>query len=381
MKLRQVATGQPDTAVSYLFVETVLHSGVLTEASQSRLGALLAAGLSKLQNFLTPDAATDLESLLFFIAPDGGGLTRVKELITQAKNIDGILVENNDWWNDLFNACGVKDPEIQAGIKNKVTKEFSKPEPAASPAPPVPPPGFKDAVHGMFNQHGPSPAGHGGTNQRAATPAPPSHEPVLKAYSERQARTQRLRALNSALSKLGASKMTESFYSEVAKNLLDEGAVRTNLKYVMSNLMRRMGHPISTNYPDENWLKKFMSNRQQVSEGFTDFMRDARNFVANPSYTVDKLDNTSRQEQNQRAAKIAVQLIFDHLKKEADARLGIVDMDLDDVREALGLWNKLAERYKKGSRDSRLIAKLKELKEKIRQITFALNPESAKQVD
>src|SRR5215831_8586968 len=116
MRLNQITTELPASQalginshlpLSYLFVESVLSSGVLSEADSNRFGALLKAGLAKLRNFMTPDASTDLDALLNLLVPAGGGLARVKALIQQAKQLPGQLIRNDNWWQELFSVFGV----------------------------------------------------------------------------------------------------------------------------------------------------------------------------------------------------------------------------------------------------------------------------------
>lgn len=387
MKLQNIATDSkrpypygesarflPQLPTSYVFIESVIDSGLLSEASSSRLGAVLSAGLAKLQNFLTPDASTDFDSLLAFIAPKGGGLPKIKDLIVRAKEIDGALVDNEDWWREVFEVCGVKDPAIQERIRSQVAKEVA-PKPEKEPEPPAPPEA-EDNFETSFRNMWKPPTGSYGSDPRSAT------HPVEKAYRHRQMRNDRIKLLHRSLQRLHGQDIGESICNAIAQGLLNEGSVRSNLKFVASNTVRRLGCPSVANFEDENWLNRFMRSiapkDEPLEEGFRDFARGARNFLANPKYTIDKLDDTSRREQNQQSAKLALQLIFDHLKKEMGVRLRVAGLTLDDLHETVKMWNKLHAKYRSGSRDPRLMAKLAEVFEKLKSIIFALQPEMAK---
>jgi hypothetical protein len=426
MKLHHITAGEKlpmlpgvgrvctDLPMSYLFIESVLASGVLNEAGSGRLAALMRAGIAKLQNFLTSDPSTDLQSLLIFLAPTGGGMEKLKVLITQAKQAKGSILDNEDWWRDLFNAFGMKDPGIQAEIRQRVAREIGR-EPQARGRGIAGPPGQEPeqrggilgGLAGMF-QH---PLGQQGRGQRpgggmgggGGGGMSPDMTNDLQAERERvrghenqlrdmvsqnskdrestMAEMQRLQAQLDAMRPKQRG-MAESFLAAVASGLLQESSVRSNLKFVANNLMRRLGAPAVTDFSSHDWLKDFLNSvvpkKEPVEEGFRDFVRGAGNFLGNPTYGADKMDDSARTDRNERAAKLAVQILFDKLKDELRQRLQVANLSMDDMRQTLNLWNKLMAKWQSGSRDPRLQTKLKETLEQVKKILFAINPNMAK---
>ncbi len=332
-----------DRSVSYLFIESVRAGGLLSEAGSNQLVALMRAGIAKLQNFMTPDASTDLDAMLAFMAPTGGGIAKVKSLVAKAKELEGPLLQDDNWWSDMFDAFSIKDPAVRDEVKKKVGVEMGQ----GKDEDPM------ETLGGMSQEddrHGVSASIAAMKKQRAGhvTPAPVP--------------------------------MAEAILSAVAVGLMNEGNVRSNLKFVASNVMRRLGAPTNTSWIDDDWLDKFMRTvKTPVREGFGDFARDARNFFTNPEYSAGKLNKSAGGESNQRAAKLAVQLLFDRLKSELHQRLQIANLTMKDMKEALETWGKLQMQYTSGTRSPQLVAELQQAFAKMKQILFAVNPDLAKQ--
>lgn len=365
MRLKHLTNdGSDDKPLSYLFIETVLCNCPISE--DARFGALMAASLAKLRNFITPGASSDLVALLSFLAPTGGGATKLKQLVDQAKSINGSLSDDDGWWTDIFNVCGLKDKSIQDSIRQQVSDELT-------------------------------------SNQQQTPNQPTVYDQQQDEYDEERDKQQkrrnnksRLERLQKYLSDLNAKysqRVSESVFNAMAVALIKEGSIKSSLKFVGSNMMRRFGSPTFAHYSDDDWFKTFMgkfSKDKAVAEGIGDMarsvgtgvgnlVRNVRTYAANPQYTTNKLNDVSRGEDNQRGAKLAVQLLFSHLKKEASARLGVAGFTLKDLHSVVRLWDKLHAKYRSGSRDPKLIAKLAEVyNQKLKPLVLSLNPELAK---
>lgn len=339
MKLHAIRNQSSGLSFSYLFLEQMLESQILTEAAGSRLGSLISASLAKIQNFLAPGVTGHLDALLSFIAPKGGGLKRVQELVAQSKQIEGDITQNDDWWRDIFRATGIQDPSAQHNIRTKITEQF-----------PI-------------------------------NPQPQPEAPQQQQAPQPQKGASRLRSLGTYLN--GVSERFRQGFSEavavnILKGLIPEHFGYSSLKYATRNLLRRQG---MLQVDPDDWLKRFMktiSNAEPkpIAEGIGDFLRGARHFLTNPQYSSDKLDQSAQNSRNQHAAKLAVQMIFDHLNREMTARLRVAGLTMKDLHDAINFWNKLNAKYQQGSRDPRLLEALKEqYQNKIKPIVVALYPE------
>ena len=67
--------------IPYIFIESVIESNVLSEGS---FVELFKTGIAKLKAALTPGPGGDVETLLTFMAPKGGGITAINSLLKQA---------------------------------------------------------------------------------------------------------------------------------------------------------------------------------------------------------------------------------------------------------------------------------------------------------
>lgn len=357
---------------AYLFVETVLTSNVLSEAATNRLHALINAGVAKLQNLLTPDPNSDLETLLSVLIPASQGINRVKALVEQAKTMDGELIDNNAWWVDLFNAFGQKDTAVQKEIRDAVAKEFIGQQAGAQPS------GSRSGSRSQTRQSG------AGFDIQAAIAQVQADRAKLKEQlaqnaKDRAASAEQIAKLKAKIAEMERGGMAEELYKEVAIALLNEESVRSNLRFLAGST-RRLGSNSTTPIIYQNWLDEFVKSRKPVKEGFRDFIDNARTFLGNPNHAAASMDDSTRKNRNQRAAKLAVQLLFGKLKTELAQRLKLANLTLKDMRDTLILWKQLQAKYQDGARDQQFIAKVKETFEKLKRIIMAVNPEMAKHI-
>jgi hypothetical protein len=422
MKLQQIITGSShlqfrflagnvpgrlgnDIPLAYVFVESVIGGKLLTETNSDRLTSLLKAGIAKLQNFLTPDATSDLDALLFFIAPKSGGLPKIKELIKAAKDSPDDILKDEEWWRDMFDTFGLSDPAIQQEVRVKVEEEVGAT--AATPPPEADQPGWRQRFTDFMGQMGEPPGGdsaepdpsfmHDLHAERQATAQDQndlydmlrrntvSRKEAVRRFKELQARIEALKAARKA--RRGVAEATaDAITTGIAQNLLAETDIRSNLRFIASNMMRRLGYPSVVPYQESDWLKKFVQTvggynhkeKDAVEEGLADFTREMRHFFANPNYSTGRLDDSARRDRNQRAAKLAAQILFNKLRTEMEQRLKVANLTLQDVHETIKRYKDLEARHKRGSRDPRLMAAIREVVDKIKRILYAVHPDMAR---
>lgn len=265
---------------SYIFIESIVNSGVLSEAEKSMLATLLQAGLARLKAAMTPRSSADLNVLLHFMAPDGGGSRAVNELLDSAKRVRGSLLQQDDWWDNLFGTLNIDDEHIQRDIKSQVAEEFGSVQPQTKPQPNRPKSPelemelnkgeqYKDELKGIIN----------------------------KSRTGRDVARSKISDLQSRLDALMRQTQSESIFKPIAE-----------------------------------LLSEFKSVRYQLNEqGESDIFRKLGTYLANPKYAERKMQSVTSREDNQRAAKLALQISIDHLRDKFAATLEDAGLTPSDI--------------------------------------------------
>lgn len=376
--LSEAIKGTNSPPLSYLFIESVSATNVLDEAGESRLGALLKAGMAKLNAALTPGNAEDLDTLLTFQAPDGGGSKAVNDLVSQASKVEGDITQNQEWWNNLFNVFNVSDDTVKGNIINQVQQDVN-----TGTAPPTggpqqqaagdplddqaqdPMAGTRQAAQG--EQGAQATAGAGGfpggvslDQLRGERDAEQSYQndiaaqlaAIRKQREENRAEIGHLRnRLDQARAEAGVGKpAAESVCNDIALALLNEHAIQRHLNAVCSHMFHRMA--ANANRRD---IRIPMLNEAGLGDRLRGAFNSARNFIANPEYAKRKLRGATGSANNQHAAKLAVQALTDHIRTAFEAKLQEAGMTPDQIREKMQTWMSLKKLYDQGTPSPKLM--------------------------
>ena len=316
--LSEAIKGTDPLPLSYLFIESALATKVLDEDGEGRIAALLQTGMAKLNAALTPGNAKDLETLLTFKAPNGGGVKAVNAAIQQAD------IKNGKWWKDLFNIFNVVDGDVKknvvkqvlqdvAGISKKPAPEEIAPEeiatnPPAEPAPEPAPEPTPEPVPEPVPEPAPNP------------PAEPGED--IDDYLAR-IRAQILK---------GDTLQPESICNEIALVLLEDSSIQNHLNIVCTHMFRR-------------YVANVPITEAGLGDRLRSIFRSAGNFAANPEYTKRKLAGATSNANNKHGAKLAIQALTDHLRVDFEAKLMENGMTPDQIREKLQNWMRLKEMH------------------------------------
>lgn len=365
MRLNILSHGQdPGThyngmPASYLFVETILGSGILSENASGRIDGVMQAAISRLQAFLTPGASSDLESMLGFFAPKGGGLAKVRQMVQKAGTIQTPITQDRNWWQELFTVFNVQDQTVQQQIMAATVRSAGNPPQSEIPGVPGVP------------QSRP---------QAGAAPATDLAAKMQQNTQARQASAQRMAAIRGQMKALPPA-VGEALCNHLAKQLMTETDVKSNLRFVASNLMKRLGYGSTTPVQEVNWLKKFATSFDRpVEEGFRDFFRNMRMMAANPDHLQAKAQNSALKSYNERVAKLAIQHLTDHITQEMETRLQVANLTVRDMIITVSEWQKvMAEKQKlNGQMTPQFKQKFHDTYDKMQRIVYALDPNLAK---
>lgn len=380
MKLQNIALEHGDyrtrhrtgaTPISYLFVETVVESGLLKEAVNRRFGQLMRTAIAQLQNFMTPGASSDLSALLGFINPAGGGVPRLKQMVQKAKDSQKPVLDDQTWWQDMFEIFGVKDEAMKTNIIANTKKSAGavpgtkapQAQAAQTPAQQAPAAAAPESPVAAFQQRLAVHKEKLMARQGAAAPQPPAAPGAPTAGD--------------------GWEVVEGIWDALADSLLAEASVKSSLRFVASNMIRKLGYASTTNVPEEDWLKDFLARRpRQVNEGFSDFFRELRAKAANPGYADVRANNAQLSAYNERAAKLAVRFLSDYLTAEMQNRLKVANLSPDDMMRVSKEWQGMQMAYQKNQSagsDPAFMSRYQDTFQKLQRLLYALNPDLARQ--
>ena len=365
IQLRAIFNGQPSPLIesvknkdflplSYLFIESVIAINILDEGS---LGDTFTAGLAKLKSALTPGSSEDLDMLLQFMAPRGGGAKAVNNLVQIAGREHGSILDNSNWWQELYNVFGVTDQTIQTNVLNQVKQEIAKPasvlnqptEPAppapAAPAEPAPaaPAEPPAPAAPIFDQPQPGQPNSDLLNTlRQERDSEQAYQgdiaQQLTAIRKQRGITQKeIGHLRNRLERAlqSGEPAAESVSTEIALVLMNETAVIRNITTINHHMIRQISIRCQCNAPILS--EAGLMNRLRGA------VKGAGNVLANPQSTRQRLRTTAATANNTRAAKLAVQLFSDQLRSTFEMSLQQAEITPDQIAQKLEIWNKLKQ--------------------------------------
>lgn len=277
MKIADVTTpGNRNNILSYLVLEGLANLYILNEADSNLLSKLLQASGSRLKAKLTPESS-NLHLVLALFSPVktnvGGGAPSakayeiVKDLIDYATNHNRSIIENDKWWDMLYRVFGISDDGTKDHIRKTVTQEFEDE----------------------------------GDPRNMVTSAKADRdelEGLLKKVEGRQA------SIRQALEKKRAEsgEAHESYYEVLSAIMESDTASQSITDYIgsIANYIDNSKHHIIT--------EALGSRLHDVLSGFTNNLKTA---VSNPKYAASKVDRLQMKNNNERAAKLAINVATD----------------------------------------------------------------------
>jgi len=367
------ASSRSTTPLSYIFIESVVDCCVV---ESSYLSQLLNSGLSQLRAAMTADSAQDLNILLQFMGTDEG-LLQLPAILNQAKSGDNII-DNQQWWDQLFQATGIIDDQVKDSIRDQV-KNLMKPPTVASQS-------YSQRLK-QARQDDPSQTDSPTSTQTdpagQTTPTTSNDiqrqqqqeqtynnylgQQLTKLQAGREANRAEIQKLLKALEDKKKAAQTESVCNYLASTLLENDQVVNNLSLINDIMARKIGIEYRCHYMPI--LEAGALNR--LKRAFS----DTANIVANPQL----LNANKSQYDSQRAGKLAVQLITRHLRTQFNSKLQAAKMTPDDIiadyQKLLSL-NKLPKKVQQDPATTQQINQLVDKMKNVQQLFGRVAPDS-----
>jgi len=339
--------------VSVLFVESALAAGLLTEAETGALATLLRAGMAKMQAAMTPNTAQDLDSLLTFMSPQGGGAKKVKNLIQAAKSSRQPIASNQKWWDELFTAFNIADENIKQTVMRQVASNTGQQAPSqpieqpeevgpeevgpeevapAQAAPTQAVPQSRDWLGDLTQE-----------KQRVVDQQSKMAELLKKSQAMRQDTHNRLDALAKRMEELRSQGATESLATDYAKVLFEFPQIRSNLPAIVELMVRSGGrrHAII----NEAGLNDRTNQAINAVPGFLNNLgQQAKGIIANPQYAKSQFQSSVDSHTNERGAKLAIMILTDYTRKEFTKKLQDANSTPQEIVADLGKFQGYQER-------------------------------------
>jgi hypothetical protein len=360
----KIAHMQPLPSV---FIRAVVNSNILTEAEGNILTQLFKAGIAKLKAAMTPGTSEDLELLLTMMAPQGGGVEKVEQLLDAARQ--GPIHDNEDWWNSFYEAFNIQDDLVKQDIRDRVSTEI----PGAKPNKPQVPGGeevggnkFQDFVNRLGGQRKGAEAGAetGGKFQDFADRL----GGLEKRQQDNRARADEIRK---RMAELQGQQQSEETQAVIGTILCEMNSVRTNFS-IVSNLMHAEIRAIC-----EGKVPRFDDRVlfNMLSEGMLD---DIRTRLANPNYSRGENDRTAQKYGRQaeladgeRVAKLAINVAKQQLRQKFNASLQDAGLLPNDIAKSYATWKKLSQVRNK---DQKQLAEYQIATKKLKQAMELFQP-------
>lgn len=295
----------------YFMVESIARLKVIDEGN---LENILQAGLAKLKSSIMPGAASDLDILLAFMAPNKGGIRSIDKLINIAESSENSIINNDQWWIDFYNAFNITDTDVQKNIRNQVTNEITQ-----------------EMGRGRRS------SGQYRGEQRSSKPTQATTDDVdeirkefsdiiSKGKTNNSQAKEKIQQLNAKLAELMQSApKSEDLLGAVGAILLERNEVENNIGAIVNKAItlinRRYGHSIPA-----------------INEaGLLDKLRT---MVANPRYTSNKISVYNIKANNKQGAKLAIILATENLRNRYNTRMSEIGVDPKEVTNLYKAANK-----------------------------------------
>lgn len=321
--------GHQINSLPSIFIDTVLESRVLTETDANILTKLFGAGIAKLKAAITPGTSQDLDMLLTFMAPMGGGIEQVKGLLEAAKAAP--IHTNEEWWESFYQTFGIDDDLIKQDIRDRVSSEFSQQQRQQQKQKPSVP-GGGEVGGGKFDDFLSSLKGVQANRKKTLD---------AKAAEMQQKEAARAKA------QMGGMPESDETMAMVAGLVCEINSVQKNFSLISNLLHHKLGTLCEGKLPplDDRVLFHVLSEGPMLDKlrtglGNQNYARsemDKKNQA-----TAQQYDATAQAADGQRAAKLAVNIAKDHLRQKFNAALQDAGLLPKDIAKSFASWKKLA---------------------------------------
>jgi hypothetical protein len=314
-----VCEGLNNKSIQELFIESVATADLITEAQASALAVLFKSQLAKLQAALAPKTTEDLKHLLTFVAPQGGGIAQVDNLIKLAKQTRGNILSNTKWWDELFKTFNVTDK----AVKQSVLQQFAKSQPTDSPIATPRQSKSSDFI--------------GNIKRGFQSAMNPSDDAGLARNREMRADSdKRLAALAKRLEEL----QNESI-ANYARTLLEFPQIIKHLTTLVETMARSSGGKYIT--INEAGLPE--RAKQTMGRGLFDKLgENVSDLVNNPKRAETRYQKTYDTSTNERIAKLAIQTLTDIVRDKFETALETKNITPQQVMTAVEKYQDYKQR-------------------------------------
>jgi hypothetical protein len=283
-----------------------------------------------------------LDALLAFVAPEGGGIKKVKQLVDAAKTLPGSIYESERWWEQAFRAFGLEDEGERNAVVDKVKADVP-PAGAREPGSPQPGSSRPDWLADLYRER-----------DSVERRQDQLREILRQNQDRRTANQEQLQALLRRLEGLRGRRAEESIAAEVALAIMESPKVRHLAPVILRNILTRVGAVVESAPPTivtegltgrvVEALQKTPGYMSALVGDITESLGKMRETMAYPNYAREKHGEMQQQANNERAAKLAVMILTDMVKKKLATKLAEVDMTPQQILRDFAEWKKLEER-------------------------------------
>lgn len=358
--------GHSSVPLAYIFIESVLDSHILDQSGV--LPDILRTGLSKLRTALTADSAEDLYMLLRFMGPHAK-VSELKKVLDSANNYSGNILDDQQWWDAIFASTNIQDDNVQNTIRRQVSNLMGPAPAAAQPAQqatdssPDDADTYQQSMRAAKQAASSRPSGEYIQQQRQQEQEYNDYlsQQLEQIRAGREANRAEIQKLMQAIEDQKRQAHTESVCNIVALTLLENAHVTSNMSLINKLMSRKLSDICgSNNIPIQEAgavgrLKKAFQN--------------LGNLAANPGLLGPTgIKSAGIQAENQRAAKLAVQLIANHLRSVFDQKLQAADMKPEDIVSDYQKYLKLKPLRDSGKLSGASVQEFNALMQKFRQV-------------
>lgn len=375
--LVEAAIVKRKTPLSYLFIQSVADSCVLEQTDY--LTSLLRTGLSKLRSALTANSINDLNILLQFMGGENSP-QQLQTILNQANTSQQNVLNNPQWWQSLFEAAGIVDEDVKNNIINQVKQNFQQPPQSNQPTtqntssgdstapqstdaqadttseqnPPSTPSTFRSTVQQA--KQSPSAFDIAGQKQQEQAYNDFLSQQLERLQRGRESNRVEIQKLLQAIEAKQQQAHTESVCNQIAAVLLENDTVINHISLVNHILSRKLS--ILYKQPTYPILEAGAINRLRNA------FRSTSNLLANPAL----MQTAGVQLDNQRAGKLAVQLITNHLRDRFNQTLNAAGLSPEDIITNYQQYAELTKKIQSGSQDPQTVQQYEQIAAKMQQI-------------
>ena len=306
------------------FLESINEAG----RRNNYLNSLVNTGLVNIQSALTPDIPDNIDPVIKLMAPNGGGIESIKDILNKAKQIRGSIFDDKDWFNSLFKIFNITDQEEITNIINKLRTDFNM-RPNKLP---------KNNAVDNSNQTKQTQDNDPTLINKIKSTGDNNNKlkDVISRLNQNKAKAQNeLFEINKRIQELMAKceqQPTNESINEIIDHILIEPDVYNNLHVIIPNSLRKFGIL-------ESDIKQTMKNffKQAQSSG-SNIINNIKNTISNPIQTQQRLNDWQSTSNNILISKYAVRYCLNSINNKFELILKQHNYSPLKFRELYLIW-------------------------------------------